>query len=292
MKRLSSLIILSFLFLIAQAVEGEVYYYTSNYRPVETIQDAKYMKRVDVKNKRKQIIKSFIKEGKAWKHAETVVVKKLEDGHHLLKVKNSILFSTRIHRYFTKTSEGLYKFKEQKGEDEIRNGFTTSLIPLHLQGEIREYYLNGQLKTIALYENNQLQENENWLSDGTEYYDNIYYSVDREPEYTLGFGNFRNHILAGIKKSGYDITQVNEKIVLGWVILENGKLAGVHKVSGKSVVLPAIIAELVETLPGDWSPASLEGEEVRYYMTIPFNFIHHREDFENLELNNGFLIWD
>jgi hypothetical protein len=256
------------------------------------MEQARHMKSVTKKGKRRYIIKTYRKIEDVWQQMEVRKIKVLSDQLQLIRIRESFLFSTRIHRHYKEAPGGLYEFSEFIGKQEVRSGSASSLIPLHLEGKIREYYPNGQLKTLGYYENNQLQSNQNWLSDGTEYYDNIFHSVDKEPEYSLGFGSFRNHILSGIEKSGYNILEVNEKIVLGWVILEDGTLAGAHKVSGKLELLPNIIIELIESLPGDWSPAILEGQAVRYYMTVPFNFMQRSEYFDNLELRDGVLIWD
>lgn len=269
-----------------------IFYYAANYRPVDNAAEALFMKKLEQTSRKRFKLKFFLREDNSWHQAETYIIRKITEDHHLIRIRRTLLFSDRFQRYFSRLSTGLYKFQDINKDKEMRTGSTSSKIPLNLEGEIREYYPNGEIKTIAEYENNQLVKNKNWLKDGTEYYSDIFYSVDEVPEYKLGFGSFRNHILLGLEKSGYDITQVNEKIVLGWVILENGELVGPHKVSGKLVNLPAILVKLVESLPADWSPAKLNGRIVRYYMTIPFNFTQDSKNFDNLELRDGILFWD
>lgn len=292
MKSLFYLLGFLFLFRVAQASERIVYYFGSNDRPVETLEEAKYMKSVSAKGKRMWIIKSYEKIDGAWQLEEIHKIKNISEELQLIRIKKSLLFSTRIHRYYNKSDTELYEFRELIGKQEVRKGSAASLIPLHLEGEVHTNYLDGQLKSVAHYKNNQLQSNINWLPDGTEYYENIFYSVDKEPEYSLGFGNFRNHVLAGVIESGYGIAEVDEEIILGWVIMEDGTLKGVHKVSGKLEVLSGIIIKQIEALPGHWNPAVLNGQQVRFYMTVPFRFTKQNEYFDNIELRDGVLIWD
>lgn len=272
--------------------QDEVYYYAANYRPVEDIENAIHFKEVFHRSERAHIVKSYSRNGDQWEPVGRRKIVNKKSGYQLIKIRSVLFFSDKIHRYYEILPDGKFHFSEAKDGQELRNGYATKLIPLSLEGKLTEYYSNGNLKSIAYYQNNQLIRNENWLRDGSEYINNFFYSVDKEPEYKPGFGMFRNFILANLRSSGYDITKVDEKIVLGWVVMEDGNIAGVHRVEGKLKKLSEILINIVENLPGTWSPAKLGGENVRYYMTIPFNFRQDFESFDTIELNDGYLIWD
>ncbi|MFW5820146.1 MAG: hypothetical protein ACOCWA_02565 [Bacteroidota bacterium] len=238
------------------------------------------------------IIKNYVKKDGEWKKAERRKIKQPEEGHYVIVTRTALFFADRIHRFYEKLPGGKYSFREVFEGQEIRNGTATQLTPLHLDGKVTEYYANGVRKSVSYYENNQLVSNENWLESGKKYIDDIFYSVNKVPEYNLGYGMFRNYILGGLKASGYNISEVDDKIVLGWVIMENGEIAGVHKIEGKLIKLSELLINLVENLPGGWAPAKLENKNVRYYMTIPFNFRQDFGSFDTIELNDGYLIWD
>lgn len=268
------------------------YYYASNYKPVDSKENAIQMKEIVRRASDVYIIKNYVKKDGEWEKAEKHKIKETEEGHLVIITRTILFFADRIHRYYEKLPGGKYSFREFVDGQEIRNGTAKQLIPLHLDGKVNEYYPNGNRKSVSYYENNQLVSNENWLKSGKKYIDNIFYSVDKVPEYSLGYRMFRDYILGGLMASGYNISQVDEKIVLGWVIMENGEIAGVHRVEGKLKKLSELLIHLVEDLPGDWKPAKLENEIVRYYMTIPFNFRQDFESFDTIEFRDGFLIWD
>ena len=70
-------------------------------------------------------------------------------------------------------------------------GFTAALYtaranlePLLFEGEVTEFYSNGNKKSISVYKNNELVWNKNWLENGEKYIDNIFYSVDKDLLFT------------------------------------------------------------------------------------------------------------
>jgi hypothetical protein len=283
---------LTFYFVSSEASDS-AYFYGSNYRQVENPDKAQFMIRTEKRGSKITQLKSFYRDVKIWKQNKKRKIIDKKDGYQLVKIRKSLFGSERIQRYYILNEEGLYEFRELVKDRLVREGIAKRLVPMHLHGEVKEYYPGGQVKSISVYQDNQLQSNRNWLEDGSDYIDNIYYSVDISPEYTLGNLYFRDHIIAGLKESGYDLMQVNEKIVLGWVIMENGTLAGVRKVSDDRLVkLPNILIKLVETLPGEWAPAELDGQKVRYFMTIPFNFRNEIESFNSVQMTGGMLFWD
>ena len=290
LKYILSIALFSSVFIAADS-QDTVYYYGSNYRPLQTMNGARYMQQIRKKGEKRYVIKFLTRENNQWLWVENQKIKKVGNNEQLVVTKGSSFFGKRMSREFEK-QDTLYAFREISRGEIVREGAASSLIPMHLEGEVREYYSGGKMKSTSFYKNNQLVSNENWLRDGTKYIDNIFYSVDTIPEYLLGNRFFKNHILTGLKFSKYDYTEVNEVIVLGWVITAEGKLTDVQKVSGKTVTLPNILIKLVETLPGDWTPAILDGKPVNYFMTIPFNFEIQRRYFQKIELRDGLLFWD
>ncbi len=249
-------------------------------------------KKLTRKSEKKVNIKRLVLHDNIWKEEANSCIKSIDETHHKISNKNEGIFSKKIIREFEKTDGDIIHFKEYYDDKLIRSGSTTSLIPLVLEDTLKVYFPNRQLKSVSIYENNQLISNENWNNDGSKYIDNIFYSVDETPEYSLGQEHFKYYILKSIQDAKIDLGQYNDKIVLAWVVMEDGSIQGVRRVSGKSAGLSNFLIELIESLEGNWIPAELNGEIVRYFMKIPFNFAHHTEGFDNIELSGGMLIWD
>lgn len=285
----------SFIFLACTNLKASgdtVYYYGSNSRPVLSVDQARVQKQVKKISPAKYRIVSLVRNDGNWNHEKTVTVKYKNRNTQKISVKTRIIFPDVYTREFEETTPGIYKFTEYSGSMMIRRGAASSMIPLVLEDTVRTYYANRKISSLGYYRNNQLQWNRNWLKDGTEYFENLFRNVDSEPEYEYGDSHFKSYLLSGIYSSEFDISQVNDKVVLGWVIMETGELKGIHVVSGKIKGLNELLIKLVTELPGSWTPATVDGKQVRYYMTIPFNFSNNVEPFETLEFSSGFLIWD
>lgn len=154
-----------------------------------------------------------------------------------------------------------------------------------------EYYPNRELKSKSEYRDNQLISNENWLSNGTRYIDSVFYSVDEEPEYQMGDAFFKNYLIKSLKKSKIDMSQIEDLLTLGWVIMESGELAGPITLTGKSRQLNEYLVKTISEMPGYWTPARLDGVDVRYFMSIPLNFMQREANFQELEFSPGGVMY-
>jgi hypothetical protein len=197
-----------------------------------------------------------------------------------------------VFRYYSYTEKGLIKYTDKLKGSIISKGTANLLFPLHLRDTVLSYYSNSRIKSEAIYENNRLVSNKNWLPNGNAYFDNIFFFVDNIPEYSMGQVYFRAHILSGLQESEIDLSQISDKVVIGWIVTETGETTGFHVVSGAFSELNNLLIKLIQEMPGHWIPATLDAKAVRYYMNIPFNFIDRTEGFESLEFSSGFVVWD
>ena len=293
---LCRVILVSFIFFLTFTnVTGQdkIYYYGANNRLVNSDKDADVQKRVYQKNDQITRIQTWIKEGEIWSMVRSEKIKSHPDGKQVIWTKTTTFYPKKSTRKITITDEGKYDFEEYIHKQMVRKGSTSQLLPLHLEDSVSDYYSNGQLKSISFYQDNQLVYNQNWMADGTKYIDSIFYSVDETPSYSLDQIFFNNYIMENLKAAKVDLTQYDEKFRLGWVIMETGKIAGVHLVSGKKSGLSDLLVSLIVMLPGDWTPARLGDQEVRYFMDIPINFQGHRsQGFDMLDFSGGMLIYD
>ncbi len=282
------------LFTMNLAGQDTVFYFGSDGGSVGSISEANIMIRLNIKPSRTHIVKSFYRdENGAWKPKPVKKIKTLKNGVQIIKIRNKLFDPETIYRYYSEISPGLYSFREIEQDKVIREGKATRLIPLLLEDTVKEYYSSGQIRTSAFYHSNRLISNTNWLKDGSLYIDNIFYSADEIPEYSNGNAYFKKYILQGVKNSGIDLSEINDEVVIGWVITETGELTGVNLVKGRVRELNQLMLKLISDLPGNWAPATLNGEKIRYYMTIPFNFGQPNQYFDHLQINNiGQMDWN
>ena len=264
-----------------------VYYYGANSKPVSHLADAISFKEVKKKSENKYVIQTHQKKEGNWQKVRKEKIKIHGNGNQTIHYNDNTIFSKKFYRSIEKVGSGEYLFKESTLNGEIRNGSSTAFLPLQLEGNVVEYHPNRELKSRSVYRNNQLVSNENWLSDGSKYIDSIFYSADQEPEYQMGDDFFKSYLLKSLEKSEIDLSQIADQVVIGWVVMESGELAGPIALMGKARQLNEFLVKTIAELPGYWTPAILDGAPVRYFISIPLNFIHREVNFQEIELSPG-----
>lgn len=258
---------------------------------IKNIEEKEIKKEITFRSDKKVKVETYKFADKDWKSVYTEKITIRKDSVFEIKVKGSE-FSGLLARIFEKQKNGIYKFTDWQEDKIKRVGYTRSKIPLIFEGTVTEYYPNGNKKSVTVYENNEMVSNVNWLENGEEYIDDVFYSVDREPRYFPGMTVMHNHILEIFDNSNLDITNLDGRIVVGFVVLENGMIDGVRVEDGFGYQLNNLAVRAFETMPGSWQPAQLDGEDVRYYQLFPITFIHHEYDFDALDFKGGMLYWE
>ncbi len=171
-------------------------------------------------------------------------------------------------------------------------GYTLNRLPLILDGEVTEYYGNGKIRSKSHYNRNELIYNQNWLENGDRYIDSIFYSVHEEP--TLSGGNFilHQHMRKALTASGLDFSAVSGNLLLGFVVMETGEIAGVRVIQGLGQQINGVAVKALQTLDGKWKPARLSGRNVRYFQLLPINFISKETNFQSLEFDGYMIHYD
>lgn len=218
------------------------------------------------------------------------IVRKTPDLFHI-RIKGQE-FTERIVRRFKLQPEGLLRFTDLQNEQVKRTGFTLSKIPLLFHGEVVEYYTNGNKKSASVYENNELISNQNRKENGEKYIDDIFYSVDREPRFLQGTQALHAHVLKTFRESKVDLSQMEGRLVVGFVVMEDGTIDGIRIEQGLGLDVNNLALTAFHTLQGTWQPARLNGENVRFYQLFPINFIYREFDFDYLEMRGSMLYWE
>lgn len=285
-------LVIIWLFMLAfHSVRGQegTYYYGPNSRPVEKSEEAVLIKEVNSRSEDTYIIKTRRKIEGEWKHVSREKIRIRSDGNQLIRYRAGTFFPKTILREMEEEGPGKYRFRESIQDRVVRTGTSSTFLPLHLEGTVKEYHPNGEIKTIAEYNDNQLVTNQNWLPDGSPYIDSVFYSADQEPEYKRGDDFFNSYLLQKLKNSNIDLNQVQDRVVIGWVIMETGEIDGVIALEGRVRQLNDFLVETIEQLPGEWDPARLKGSPVRYFMSIPLNFTQKEATFQEVEFSTGRL---
>jgi hypothetical protein len=272
--------------------QDTTYYYGTDFGITERVDGAKYKRELDKRSARRSLVETYELDGEAWVRTRKEKFKLVNDTLIRIRRTTDKIWPEVITRTFRTGKDGLYHFTDRTRDNIILEGSASSLLPLHLEDTVISYYSKNRIKSISVYTNNHLVSNKNWLRNGAQYYDDLHYYVNREPEYSLGQVYFRTFIMQGIRESEIDLNQVRGETLVGFVVMEDGSLEGFHTITGVYTQLNNILIERIREMPGKWQPATLHGKPVRYHMNIPFNFIDRSENFDNVELTNGVLFWD
>ncbi len=218
-----------------------------------------------------------------WHLALTEKIKKADENEFKIHIEGHN-FSGRVMREFEKLDNNEYNFTDRINKRIIRTGKTSSRIPLIFNGKVTEFYKNGVTKSVSVYKNNQLISNKNWLECGDPYIDNVFYSVDKEPVYKMGMPILHTNLRNAFLNSSFDISQVYGRIVVGFVVMEDGSIDGIRIEEGLDQKLNQVALDAFLNFQNGWQPAQLNGTAVRYYQIFPINFINKDKELEFIKM--------
>ncbi len=198
----------------------------------------------------------------------------------LLKDKSYIIRSKGIgingltRRDYEKQANGSYKFSDYFNEKLMKTGYSLSKIPVILNAEVIEYYDNGNLKSKSIYKNNELLSNKNWLENGDKYIDSIFYSVDEEPTLFGGNAWIHQHVRKAFTDTGLDFSSVSGNMLLGFVVMETGDIAGIRVIKGLGSQLNGIAVSALRPLMANGNPPGSMAESSDIFSFSPSTLSH------------------
>ncbi|MGE5448040.1 MAG: energy transducer TonB [Bacteroidales bacterium] len=253
-----------------------------------TLKDALCMQKIKSNSQKDFKVQTCQLKDTKWEKIYAENYKKLNDSTWQINGNGEDIPPKSI-RCYSKLENSKYKFSDKVEGQVVRNGYALSVVPLLLDGQVTEYYLNGKKKSVSIYKNNELVINENWDENGGKYIDNIFYSADVYPTYSQGNKTLHEHIMECYKKSGLDISSVAGKLIVGFVVMEDGTIDGIKLLKGVGNEINKVTLEAFKSLQGSWTPAKLKNEPVRYFQVFPINFITNEIHVEFAELRGGIL---
>jgi periplasmic protein TonB len=249
-------------------------------------------KEVDFQSRGRIQITTFNLVDGNWQRQYRERIKTLKNDEFKIRAKGTSLSEQFVRRY-EKRPDGKYNFSEYSSYGVLlKTGVSKSRFPLIFDGELIEYYGNQQMRSRSQYRNNELLSNENWRENGEKYIDNIFYSVDAEPLYSKGMIDMHNHVKRSFIESGLEVATLSGNLLIGFVVMESGQIEGIRVLKGITPSLNAVAVNSLNSLEGKWTPAKLNGKDVRYFQLFPINFIHRENRFESVEFNGSMLHWD
>jgi len=251
-----------------------------------------FKKEIKYRSEKRVIVRTSRRQNDEWVRAFTERIKIEKPFVHVITIRGKAFSREKITRVFEPYNDSLLNFTDWQNSQIKRTGSTLAKIPLRLHGEIIEYYQNGNKKSVSVYERNELVSNKNWKPDGSEYISNVFYTADREPRFLPGMPYLHDHILKTFEATQIDIAELEGRIVVGFVVMKNGEINGIRIEEGMTPELNNIALQAFHILPGQWVPAQLNGQPVRYYQLFPINFIYRYFDFDYLELKGSMLYWE
>jgi len=275
----------------ALAREDTTYYYGANNKPADP-GDALLKRTIVRSSQKKYRISTYTLQDGRWEMFSNTVLKARNKNEFLVREYRDGRMEKMYKRFYSETPKGLFDFSETWNDKLIRTGTTISRIPLALEGKEVRYYESGQKRSESEYRNNQLVSNTNWLINGDKYIDNVFYSVDEQPEYKAGTRMLHKYLKEHIAQSGFNTGNLDGTIRIGFVITEAGEIEGVYATEGIMPEFDEIVEDAVRSIPGEWKPAVLDKNEVNCFLTIPVNFMRKAPmGFENMELSFSNNIW-
>lgn len=257
---------------------------------ITDLEHAVKVEKIIPKSQDKFYIQTLVLNDSKWEKATIDRYKQINDSTYRINESNPE-FKGVIFRTFVKLQDQQFRFRDEIKNSLVREGTAKSIAPLLLHGEVTEYYKNGNKKSISVFENNQLVSNRNWNENGERYIDNIFYSVDVYPTFIPGAQVINKRLITAFKGAGIDLTSISGSLIIGFVVNENGKTEGVKVLKGLGQTINTVAYDTFLNLKGDWTPAKLNNQPVKYFQVFPINFIQKTQSLEFAELRGNTLHW-
>lgn len=280
---------LSFIF-IANSVlaQKESVIYIGTNGKLTTLDQAIFMQKTLNKSAKVTTVQTYKLTDAKWEKICSEQYKKLNDSTYQIN-GNGKNIPPKNFRTFVLQADNLWKFRDVVKDQIVCSGFAKSVVPLLIHGQVTEYYLSGNKKSVSEYNNNELVSNENWNENGDKYIDNIFYSVDKYPSFNPGNKVLHQYILKGFKDANIDISAISGSLIIGFVVMGDGTIDGIKIIQGLGPNINSVAYESFATLKGTWTPAKLNDQTVRYFQVFPINFIYKENHLEFAELRGGTL---
>jgi TonB family protein len=246
-----------------------ILYFSDLQNPVKNLEEASYYEKLTKTSDNNYVLCDFKKSDKKWKKYYESKIKRQSDS-------SFIISEDEIVRTYHNVDSG-YMIRDIKktNSDFLSNwvGFSKRLFPLIRSGVWKSYNpLTGDIGFENIYRDNLLISNKYWINDTT-YINNVYISFNEPPEYQGGESALMDLLYSNIDYPfEAKIRNIQGKVVVGFVILNNGQMVGlkVQNLADKSLAREAI--RIVNLSENKWKPAKIGDKNVNALIYIPVTF--------------------
>lgn len=252
-----------------------ILYYKGNFKP-STKQEADRI--FEVKKTKKDtyfVFEHYLNYQGEWDSSRKERIKILNDTSLIIYEIVNDKIKDIITRGLSLQADGNYRYNDFNQEGVlIAEGQTACKFPLIKTGEVKDYHPNGILKSISIYENNQLISNQRWRKDGTKNLDNVFYITDTAPEFPYGSAGLQSIIEKSvIYPEKCQMDRIQGRVYVSFVIMEDGSLDGFEIARGIHPLLDAESIRVLKSMKYEWIPATVDGKNVKTLVTLPINFV-------------------
>ncbi len=279
--------------LLTWSQEYSTYYYGANGEIIDSTSKVLVYNGIKLNKNGSATVKTYRKTSTGWMDTRIERIGKEKKGIRTIRYREGTFFARFYKREMKQINPNSYSFKDYKGSRTLKKGYSSTQIPLHYDGVVTRYYTDGIAASESDYQNNYLISNRNWNQDGSSYINNIHYSADKAPVHPFGESFIQSFITTQMTEKEFPLNEVEDELLIGFVIMETGELEGVRILKGKVASVNQFFIETMEALPGLWEPARLDGKKVRYFITMPVSLKNDTPLLQDVEYTKGGqLFWN
>jgi hypothetical protein len=278
---------------ISAGAQTSTYYYGVNDKPVNAIEQARNYKEVKQRSKNSYRIKTYTLVNGEWLLNNVEKAKKNNNkSRYQFRYRQNTFFPRFFKRELEATDGGNIRFKDTNRGKLLKEGITSNEIPLHLNGKVTEYHPDQTISSESVYEDNQLISNKYWNPEGNLVAEDIFFNVDRNPNYIPGDQILKSYIISRIAEENLPVTEIQDELLIGWIVTDKGSVGEVVILQGRVKSVNDFFKRTIASLPGEWEPAELNGEKVNYFITMPVTFSNTVPMLQNVDYAGGMLMWN
>ena len=197
------------------------------------------------------------------------------DSDIIITTYNNSKITGTIKRVYKKLNDTRFSFSDSENDSIIlTKGTTLSLLPMKYDGEIDDFYKNGNKRSEAIYKNNRLISNLRWKENGEKDISNVFNQEEAEIEPQLSESTLNEIIKKELKYPDEAITQhIKGRVVIQMVVMEDGSVEGLRIINAVHPLLDNEAIRVVRSTDKKWIPGKIDNTPVRVAVNFPINFI-------------------
>lgn len=247
-------------------------FFTSSFEPAQP-DDTTYHISLKSSGRKKIKIRTYEKKQFKWNAIDEEEVERINDST-ICVIKNQRSIKIKYTRVLTPSDDSCFYYKQYCENGKLfSEGKTRYKLVLFHEGERKEYYENGQIRSFETYNHNELVSNTAYNEDGTLYAHDAFIKVDKPAQYPGGESAMIKYFLMNMEyPEDAKAKGISGKIFVEFIVNEEGRVEGVRLVKGGYPSLNAEALRVIRSMTEKWTPAERNGKVVKQRFQVPLNF--------------------